>query len=402
MSGAAPRAGRIVVLVALLQFVYLVDFLLPLPLGPDLAGALSFPADRLGWLSAVYTVAAVVAGLLAGRWLDRFDRRSALVVLLAFFAAATAATALADGLPGLMVARAVTGFIGGPLVAVGMAAVIDSCAPEARGAAIGKVMIGFSAAAVAGIPASLELARVGGWAAPFLVTGGLALLLAAAVARGMPAMPAHGAGRAISFRQLLARPAVRRACALQAVCAFSAFLVIPSFSAFLVLNLGVPRAQLGAFYLVGGLGALVALQGLGRLADRRGPVTAVAVASVALGMGLLPLLGAPVGAAIPGVLLAFVAFMAGNAGRNVALGAATSGVPAPQERAAFMALQSISQDLAIALAALVATGLLSEAADGRLLHMPAVAGLSLALVVALPVGVAVVFGRRVSPATAGS
>lgn len=402
MSGAAPRAGRIVVLVALLQFVYLVDFLLPLPLGPDLAGALSFPADRLGWLSAVYTVAAVVAGLLAGRWLDRFDRRSALVVLLAFFAAATAATALADGLPGLMVARAVTGFIGGPLVAVGMAAVIDSCAPEARGAAIGKVMIGFSAAAVAGIPASLELARVGGWAAPFLVTGGLALLLAAAVARGMPAMPAHGAGRAISFRQLLARPAVRRACALQAVCAFSAFLVIPSFSAFLVLNLGVPRAQLGAFYLVGGLGALVALQGLGRLADRRGPVTAVAVASVALGMGLLPLLGAPVGAAVPGVLLAFVAFMAGNAGRNVALGAATSGVPAPQERAAFMALQSISQDLAIALAALVATGVLSEAADGRLLHMPAVAGLSLALVVALPVGVAVVFGRRVSPATAGS
>ena len=93
-------------------------------------------------------------------------------------------------------------------------------------------------------------------------------------------------------------------------------------------------------------------------------VTAVAVASVALGMGLAPLLGVAVGAAIPSVLLAFVAFMAGNAGRNVALGAATSGVPAPQERAAFMALQSISQDLAIALAAVVATSLLTEAADG--------------------------------------
>lgn len=402
MPGSAAGAGRVIGLVALLQFVYLVDFLLPLPLGPDLARALRFPADRLGWLSAAYTVSAVVAGLLASRWLDRFDRRTALVVLLGLFAVATAATARADGLASLMLARAVTGFIGGPLVAVGMAAVIDRCAPEARGAAIGKVMIGFSAAAVAGIPASLELARVGGWEAPFLVTGSLALVLAVAVARLMPALPPRASGRPVSLRQLLGRPAVRQACTLQAVCAFSAFLVIPSFSAFLVRNLGVPRSQLGAFYLVGGLAALVALQGLGRLADRRGPVMAVVVASMALAIGLTPLLGISVGAAIPGVLLTFVAFMAGNAGRNVALGAATSGVPAPHERAAFMALQSTSQDLAIALAAVVAASLLTEAGDGRLQNMPAVAGLSLALVIGLPIGVAAVFGRRVSPATAGS
>ena len=360
------------------------------------------PAARGGGRAAATPWAGVGAGGLAARRLDRFDRRRALLVLLVLFAAATAITALSPNLTALLAARGLTGFIGGPMVAVGMAAVIDSCAPARRGAAIGQVMIGFSAAAVLGVPASLELARLGGWTTPFLVAAALALLLAAAVAALLPAMAAHRAREAVSFRGLLARPAVRRACLLQAASAFSAFLVIPSFSAYLLLNLGVPRAQLGLFYLCGGVAALFTLQLLGRLADRRGPVVAVAAASVALGAGLLPLVGVPAGAPLPGVLIAFMAFMAGNAGRNVALGAATSGVPEPHERAAFMSLQSIAQDGAIALAALVAAALIVEGNDGRLLNMPAVAGLALALVVMLPFGVAAVFGRRVSPAAAGS
>ena len=44
---------RVIALVAALQFVYILDFIMVLPLGPDLARALGFPADRLGAIAGL-------------------------------------------------------------------------------------------------------------------------------------------------------------------------------------------------------------------------------------------------------------------------------------------------------------------------------------------------------------
>ena len=59
----------------------------------------------------------------------------------------------------------------------------------------------------------------------------------------------------VSARSLLAQPAVRAACLVQALSQFSAFLVIPQFSAYLLLNLGFPRERLGLLYFAGGVTA---------------------------------------------------------------------------------------------------------------------------------------------------
>lgn len=379
------NARRVIALVAALQFVCIADLMMLLPLGPDIAGALGFPVHRLGWLPAAYTVAAIAAGMVALRVLDRFDRRAALATLLVLFTVALALTASANDLATLLLARVAAGLVGGPMVAVGMAWVIDATAPERRGQAIGKVMMGFSAAAVVAVPAALELARLGGWFLPFALVAGLALALAVATRTLLPATPpAPRRGPPTSFRSLLSRAPVRAACALQALSQFAAFLVVPSFSAYLLLDAGLPRDRLGLLYAVGGVTALLALQALGRVADRRGPLLAIGLASVAMAIGLLPLLGVPMGASLSGVAATFVAFMAGNAGRNVALGAATSQVPAPHERAGFMALQNVVQDGAIAAASLLASLVLVPGEGGRLLHMPVVAGLSLALIAVLP------------------
>lgn len=364
---------RVIALAAALQFVYILDFIMVLPLGPDLARALDFPADRLGALTAAYTLASILSGLAMMRLLDRFARKTVVLGAFGLLALATLATVWASDLPTLMLARAVTGFVGAPAVASAMAMVIDMTPPAERGRALARVMLGFSLAAVAGVPLALELSRLGGWQAPFVGLAAVAAVVWLCAAALLPAGGAHlGSSRRTGMRSLLARPAVRQACVVQALGQFSAFLLIPHFSAYYLLNLGFPRDRLGLLYVCGGLTALVAVQVLGRLADRAGPQRAVAIASVGMALGLMPFfVGSDAGGAL--LVASFVLFMAGNAGRNVSVGAALSQVPAAHERAGFMALQGMVQDGAIAAAALASGWMLHQGADGALVGMAAVA-----------------------------
>ncbi len=362
---------RVIALVAALQFVYILDFIMVMPLGPDLARALGFPADRVGVLTAAYTLASLGSGLALMRVLDRFDRKAVLLSAFGVLTMATLASSWASGLPGLLLARALTGFAGAPAIAAGMAMVIDMTPPAERGRTIAKVMIGFPLAAVAGIPMALELSRLGGWQLPFQALAAIAAAVWLCATWLLPPAKAHlGLGRA-GFKSLLRQPAVREACLVQALSQFSAFLLIPHIAAYFLLNLGFPRDRLGLLYVAGGIAALLMARQLGRLADRAGPQLSVALASACMGLGLLPFFAGSTLAAA-----AFVLFMAGNAGRNVSLGAALSHVPAASERAAFMALQNMVQDVAIAAAALTSGVMLFQRADGSLEGMATVATLA--------------------------
>jgi predicted MFS family arabinose efflux permease len=208
---------------------------------------------------------------------------------------------------------------------------------------------------------------------------------------------APGARQGVSLGALLGRPEVRSACLVQCVNQLSAFLILPHFAAWFVLNLGFPRERLGSLYALGGVAALVTANLLGRLADRVGPVPAVLVATCGVGAGLLPFL--ELRALEGGVLAAlFVAFMAGNAGRNVSVAAALSQVPGPHERGAFMALQNLVQDGAIALGALAGWCLLTSDEAGRLGGMPLLAGVAGLLALLAPM----VLAWHTKPAASGS
>jgi predicted MFS family arabinose efflux permease len=359
--------------VAALQFVYILDFIMALPLGPDLARALDFSPDSLGSLTAAYTIASFVSGLVMVGLIDRFERKRVVLCGLGLMTLATLATAWVGDLNTLMVARAVTGLAGAPAIAAAMAMVIDLAPPAERGRTLAKVMLGFSVAAVIGVPLSLEVSRTLGWQAPFLCLAGLAGTVWVGAARLLPPSKAgQMAHRRVGMRSLLAVPAVRLAVLVQALSQFSAFLLIPHFSAYFLLNLGFPRERLGLLYVCGGIMALVAVQVLGRLADRIGAVRAVSIASAGMLIGLLPFF-AEVGTSAALLAASFVCFMAGNAGRNVSVGAALSQVPQGHERAGFMALQGIVQDGAIAIAALASGAMLHAGADGQLKGMTTVA-----------------------------
>src|SRR5262245_43552158 len=120
-----PSERFIVFLVGAIQFVNVLDFMMVMPLGPDFARALGIPTAHLGIIGGSYTAAAAVSGIIAARFLDRFDRRSALAVAIFGLVAGTAAGALAQGMRSLVLARVVAGAFGGPATSIALSIIAD-------------------------------------------------------------------------------------------------------------------------------------------------------------------------------------------------------------------------------------------------------------------------------------
>src|SRR5678815_4917138 len=98
------RSERAIVLVvAAAQFINVLEFVIVMPLGPDYAAQLAIPASELGYVASSYTAAAALAGVLGAFFLDRFDRRRALVVTLAGLVACTFSAGLVTSFPQLVV-----------------------------------------------------------------------------------------------------------------------------------------------------------------------------------------------------------------------------------------------------------------------------------------------------------
>ena len=384
-------------LVGAVQFVNVLDFMMVMPLGPDFALGLGIPASQLGLVGGSYTGAAAVSGILGATFLDRFDRRRALAVAMLGLVLATAAGGLATGFPTMVAARIAAGFFGGPATSLSLSIVADAVPAERRGRALGAVMGAFSVASVVGVPAGLELARLGSWRTPFFAVAALGLLVAGGALLLMPPMAGHlararasGAERG-SVRQLLGQPVAWLSLASAAAAMMSGFSIVPNIAAHLQFNLGYPRPRLGLLYMAGGAVAFVMLRVAGRWVDRFGaPVvaaggTALFVAVLALGFAWpapwLPVAGL------------FVAFMMGNSLRNVAMNTLTSRVPGPAERARYMSVQSAVQHLSSALGAGLSTRLLTAEPDGRLGGMKGLSLFSGAVALLVPLLLAAVQAR---------
>jgi predicted MFS family arabinose efflux permease len=387
MIGMQPPARReltVVLLVAAVQFVNILDFVMVMPLGPDFAVALGIPVSTLGLVGGSYTAAAAAAGLIGSLFLDRFDRRPALGIAMLGLVAGTALGGFATSLPTLLASRMVAGAFGGPATSLSFSIVADVVPQERRGRAMGIVMGAFSIAQVFGVPAGLELARQLGWRAPFIVVAGIGVLIAACAVLLLPPLRGHLQGRKelVPLSQLVAQRNVRLSWAMTFVAMAGGFVLIPNLSAYVQYNLGYPRARLGLLYFVAGLVSLVGLQLAGRITDRFGSFRTGSAGSLLLAVTIFGgfVLQPP---PVP-VLGIFVPFMLAMSFRNVAYNTLTSKVPRPDERARFMSIQSSVQHTASALGAFLSARMLGSRPDGSLAGMDHVALVAIALTLALP------------------
>jgi predicted MFS family arabinose efflux permease len=376
---------RVIVLVALVQLVNVLNFVMVMPLGQDFARALAIDESQLGWIGGSYTASAAVVGLISARFLDRFDRRNALAVAMLGLVCATAAGGLATDLSSMMVARIAAGAFGGPATSLALAIVADVVPPERRGKAMGVVMAAFSVASVIGIPAGLAAAQAGSWRTPFFALAGLGLAVTLFATTMLPSLRLHLAGDRTSRTPtavLLRRPAIQMALGATAAMTFSVFMIVPYVRSFLENNYLYPTDRIMYLYLVGGIASFVVVRYTGRVVDRLGswPVAlaGTSLVSLCLLIGFLP--AHPV---VP-VMVVFTAFMCTASLRGVPLSTLTSRLPAPHERAQYMSLQSAVQHLAAAAGAILASQILATAEGGRLIHMDVLVYLAVTCGAAMP------------------
>ena len=395
------RERWVQLLLTAVQFTHVLDFMILMPLGPQLMRAFGITASQFGALVSAYNFSAGAAGLLATFVLDRWDRKRALLLLYGGFALATLSCALAPSYPALLGARVLAGAFGGVAASQVLALVGDLVPTERRGAAFGLVMSGFSLAAVAGVPAGLWLAQLVDWHTPFSTLSAIALVLGLIMTRILPSVPPHpepGGVRAVveRARQIAIHPNHLRAFALTLVLAFAAFLVFPYLSPSLVANAGFPERHLPLVYIVGGAVTIFATNLVGRLSDRFGRLRIYRIGAVASMVPVMLVTHLPV-LPMALTLVCTALFMSLNSTRIVPATAMITASVIPRQRGGFMSLNSALQQLGGGLAVSVAAWIVDQDAAGHILHYGTIGWLSVGLI-----GITLVLAGRLRVAEAES
>lgn len=378
---STPAAIHLALLINMLSMGCM---MMVMPLGPELVTRLGMLPEQTGYFSGGATLGAALLGLLAAPWLDRVNRKPALLVLLVLRFLLLMACTLAEDSQTLLLLFILSGCVAGPLGAILMAAVLDLVPPAERGRRLAYVGMAFSLAAILIVPAALVLAQWSGWQSPFLLFGAGGLLLALLCAIWLPSLPVNRAPAGQGMRQLLGSPLCQGALFILCLQMFGHFLLIPHFANYFQFNLGFPREQIASLYLCGGLASMATMRLCGGWIDQGRAQGAILLTSLAL--ALITLVGFALPAGLPLYLL-FTLFMALSSARASTTLAVTAAIPAPHQRAAFMSFQGSVTNVAAGLGSLFSARYLVSDEGGALQGFSTLAWINIACTLVACAGV---------------
>lgn len=265
---------KLTLLLAFVKFTHIMDFMIMMPLGPQLERLWHISPKQFGVLVAAYTFSAGLVGLAGAFFMDRFDRKHALLLLYVGFLVGTFFCAMSTSYEMLLVARCVTGAFGGLLGATVLSIVGDLTPLEKRSQAMGTIMAAFSAATVFGVPLGLTLAERYGWQAPFffVAVAGLPILLLNW--RLVPNVTIHLEKGIETPKQIFREMTSDRnqwvAHFFIVLLMLGQFTVITFVAPYMVSNVGFSEGEIAYVYLAGGVCTLVSAPLFGRFSDRYG------------------------------------------------------------------------------------------------------------------------------------
>jgi predicted MFS family arabinose efflux permease len=382
-TGLTRREWLLLLVLAAVQFTHIVDFVIMMPLGPQFKSDLHLSDQWFGFLVSAYAFSAALAGLLAAWFIDRFDRKTALLGLYAGFTVGTLCCGTAPNYSLLLAARALTGAFGGVVAACILAIVGDAFPGIRRGRAMGALMSAFSVASIAGVPAGLYLANLVDWRAPFIVLAGLSAAVSVLVRLVLPPMRGHldRTRTAPNLGGIFLEPAHLRAYLLMTALVLSTFMIVPYLASYLVANTGRTNEELPYVYLCGGLATLVTMTFFGWLSDRFGKLLMFRSLALFTMVPMLLVTNLPPVALVT-VLAVSTLFMVTSSGRMVPAMALITASAAPRNRGGFLSVNASVQQTAMGLASALGGIMLGQGANGEITGFPLVGGLACAATLA--------------------
>ncbi|MBT5185487.1 MAG: MFS transporter [Kordiimonadaceae bacterium] len=378
---------KIVWLAGLIQLAHVLDFMIIMPLGPDLTTAIDIPSSKMGLLGGSYTFAATISGIAFARYLDRYDRKNAVLFFLIGLVISTFLCTFAWDTNSMLFARTVAGFFGGPVTALSLSMVVDKVPVERRGRAIAIVTSAFTVSSVFGIPLALELALKFNWQAPFYTVAILGILIIVGIILMLPPMSDHidknsKEPQTVPIWPMLKRREIQLSFLLLALLSFAQFSLFSATVNYFVFNLGFAREGLSEIYVVGGVLSFIVMMLTGRIIDLYGNrllsivITAFYVCILADGFLHIPIMP---------IMAVFSLFMMSAAIMGVICSTIASEAPGERERAAFMSLQTTFRNMAAGAGGLVASWVLISDENERLTNVPIIASIAIICIILLPI-----------------
>lgn len=348
----------VIFLLALTQFTVVLDFMVMSPLGDIMMKTLKITASQFGIAVSAYAFSAGISGLLTAGFADKFDRKKLLLFFYIGFTIGTVFCAIAPTFILLVAARIFTGIFGGVIGSISMAIVADLFNLQQRGKVMGFIQMGFGVSQVLGIPIGLYIANAWGWHVPFLWIAAMAAIITLVLSFKLQPIVEH-----LSLKQektpiqhlwhTISKPHYQVGFLSTALLSIGGFMMMPFGSAFAINNLKVTNDELPLLFMITGIATLITMPIAGKLSDKFSKFKLFAFATL---FAIIVMNVYAHFAATPFwiVLVTNILMMMAIMSRMVPSTTLTSAIPEPQDRGAFMSINSSLQQMAGGFGAMIA------------------------------------------------
>ncbi|MBP5982548.1 MAG: MFS transporter [Fluviicola sp.] len=361
-------------LLALIQFCVVLDFMVLSPLGTFVMKDLSLQPNQFAVVVSAYAFSAFLSALLTAGFADKFDRKRLLVFFFSGFIVGTLFCALSNSYETLLAARVFTGLFGGVMSSISYAIITDLYVVNQRGRVMGFIQMGFGVSQIVGIPLGLFLTNWANWHLPFYVIVGFAAVILVGTVIFMRPITAHLAltKEKNAFAHLVSTIKNKRYITgflATTLLATGGFMLMPFGSDFAVQNLKLTTDELPYMYIVTGVFTFAAGPLAGLISDRFGRMNLFAFGTIiSIAIVLIYTQLGPTPLSI--VILLNVILFIGITARIVPAQAMMTSVPKPEDRGAFMSINSAVQQLSGGIASFIAGTIVYKHANGEIGNYP--------------------------------
>ena len=259
------------------------------PLLVDISRDLGISLGQAGLLAVAAGVPQALFSPFSGLLSDRLGRKPMIVTAFASVAVLSVGAALAPSFAALAVVRFLAGLLGSLAPTSLMASVGDLFPAERRARAMGWFNMGFSFAAIGGVPVMGAVGGTFGWRWAFAAIGLVMLLLAGCVWRWFPRIPPTASGTSVvaTYKAVWGAPRLLNLLGANLMERSLFAMVVIFLPAFVMLSFHLSAVGVAPVLVLVAIGAIVGNVLGGRLGDRfNKPGIFVIAQIISAGLGL--------------------------------------------------------------------------------------------------------------------
>lgn len=321
----------IATVIAFVQFTNALEYMVFNPIFVFMATDFAVPVSFSGYVSGMYTLGAVLSGIIAFYWIDHFNKKRFLIINMALLGLLTLLTTCTSSFSLLLALRFCAGLVGGTTMGVGISILINNAPPNLRGKMLATVIASFSIVSIVGMPTILFLCTHYGWHVALWLISALCVL-------ALPLIVSFIPKDQVSLDTFRAPPLDADTllfASANALVQFSPMLVIPILAPLMIQQLGASQDLLPWLFFSGGVMGYLSTKITGALTSRFSALLLATASTLVFNVSLLiPMLGYQHAA------LFISLFLGASYSRLVSSSVVTMQFPNDRQRAGFSSLQT--------------------------------------------------------------